>query len=173
MITIICATNRPKNQTLKVVDVYEQTLLGLGQEVNVLKMGELPANFLDSDGFGDRSDEVKTIIETKLNSADRLVVVAPEYNGSYPGVFKLFIDSIPPKVFEGKKAALVGVATGRAGNLRGLDHLTDVLHHLKVEVYSGKVPISKLDDLQNEQGEIDDEATLNVLQRQAEGFLKF
>jgi NAD(P)H-dependent FMN reductase len=48
-----------------------------------------------------------------------------------PGSLKLFIDACSVREykqnFKGKKAALVGIASGRAGNLRGMDHLTGVM----------------------------------------------
>ena len=40
----------------------------------------------------------------------------PQYNGSFPGVFKAFIDGYAyPNVFKGDKAALVGVSKGFRG----------------------------------------------------------
>jgi len=173
MITIICATHRPKNQTLRVVEKYGEILEGLGQPVNFLKMGELPDNFVFSDSFGKRTAEVEQLIHEKIVPADKLVIISPEYNGSYPGVFKAFLDGVKPHVWKGKKAALVGVASGRAGNQRGMDHLTDVLHHLRVEVFSFKVPISRLDTLMSDEGKMVDEGTLEVLKKQAQEFLRY
>lgn len=173
MITIICATNRPKNQTLKVVEVYKSLIEEQGEEVSVFQMAELPSDFIVTDTFGNRTKIVSELIQNKIVPADKLVVISPEYNGSYPGVFKAFLDGVSPSLWHGKKAALVGVASGRAGNLRGMDHLTHVLHHLKVEVYSAKVPISKLDDLLDDDGSFVDADTVQVLRNQLKGFLKF
>ncbi|NVK26438.1 MAG: NAD(P)H-dependent oxidoreductase [Flavobacteriia bacterium] len=173
MITIICATNRPKNQTLKVVEVYKTLIEEQGHEVSVFQMAELPSDFIVTDTFGNRTDKVSELIQEKIVPAEKLVIIAPEYNGSYPGVFKAFLDGVSPSLWHGKKAALVGVATGRAGNLRGMDHLTHVLHHLKVEVFSAKVPISKLDSLLDEDGTLVDATTVEVLRNQLDGFLKF
>lgn len=173
MITIICATNRPKNQTLKVVSTYERLLKEAGKEPVIFQMDELPDNFIVTDLFGKRSDKVEALLKEKIEPAERLVIIAPEYNGSYPGIFKTFLDGVDPSVWVGKKVALVGVATGRAGNLRGMDHLTGVLHYLKMEVFSNKIPISRLHALLDEDDNIDDTETLKVLHAQLEGFLKF
>ncbi len=173
MITIICATHRPKNQTLRVVEKYRELLQELKHTPVLLRMDELPRDFIYSDSFGKRTEEVEQIIHEKIVPAGRLVIISPEYNGSYPGVFKAFLDGVKPHVWKGKKVALVGVASGRAGNLRGMDHLTDVLHHLRAEVFSFKVPISGLDNLMNEEGEMIDEATLEVLRKQATEFLSY
>jgi len=51
-----------------------------------------------------------------------LHVVLPEYNGSYPGVLKYFIDMLKfPESFENKPAAFVGVANGQWGALRAVE----------------------------------------------------
>ena len=166
MITIINATNRPDNQTGKVIDAYKVLLDKEGEANQVFNISELQDDFIFASSYGQVSDHMHELVTTFLDGADKLVFIAPEYNGSYPGILKAFIDAIHPKHFAGKRAALVGVATGRAGNLRGMDHLTDVLHHLGVEVLSNKVPISKLNDLLDEDGNLSDVETLRILHRQ-------
>jgi NAD(P)H-dependent FMN reductase len=173
MYTLICATHRPGNKTLGVLRSYRNIIEKKGISVVELDMSDLPDSFISSDGFGKRTEAVDKLIADKLINAEKLVIVAPEYNGSFPGIFKTFIDALDPKVFRGKKAALVGVASGRAGNLRGLDHLTDILHHLQVEVLSFKVPISKLDEMLDENGAVANEEILEALKRQAEMLINF
>ena len=98
----------------------------------------------------------------------------PEYNGSIPGIFKTFIDSCNiDTCFRGKKAALVGIAAGRAGNLRGLDHLTDILHHSGCEVLSYKLPISSIRQLFDENNEFKTTETKSAIEKQVEMFLRF
>lgn len=172
-ITIICATHRPKNQTTAVVQFYANLLKEAGVEVTLFNMEELPGDFLVSDTFGKRTDITDALLAQKIIPADKLAIISPEYNGSYPGVFKAFLDGVEPHIWWGKKVALVGVAAGRAGNLRGMDHLTDVLHHLRMEVFSLKVPISQLGNLINEEGVIADVTTEEVLRQQIKGFLQY
>ncbi len=173
MYTLICATHRPENKTLGVMRSYQQILEKKGIQVVDLDMGKLPASFISSDGFGKRTDAVDQLVKESLNKSDKMVVIAPEYNGSFPGIFKTFIDALNPAEFRGKKVALVGVASGRAGNLRGLDHLTDIFHHLQVEVLSFKVPISRLEEMMDENDRIVDAETLKALEKQAEMLIEF
>ncbi len=173
MITVVCATHRPKNVTFKVVEKYLQLLQQRGEDCQLLEMAELPKNFLFEDSFGKRTQATDQLIADKILPADRLVIVSPEYNGSYPGVLKAFFDAVKPHIWKAKKVALVGVASGRAGNIRGMDHLTHVLHHLRMEVFSNKVPISKIEGLLNEEGELVDEETIAVLQKQIDEFLRY
>ena len=173
MITIINATNRPANKTRVIVEAYQELLNQADQQTQIFDMTELPADFIFNASYGKLSEAMDQIIRQRLDPAERLVIISPEYNGSFPGVFKAFIDAIHPKHFHGKKAALVGVASGRAGNLRGMDHLTDVLHHLGVEVLSYKVPISRLDALMAGKTKFEDEEMLANLNRQIRRFLAF
>ncbi len=68
---------------------------------------------------------------------------------------------------------MVGVSSGRAGNLRGLDQLTSALHYLNMHVYPNKLPISSIKELVNAEFKLVDEGTLAALKKQAEGFLKY
>ena len=99
--------------------------------------------------------------------ANHFLIVSPEYNGSIPGYLKLFIDAISvhrlKECFAGKRAALVGVASGRAGNLRGNDHLSSILHHIGCNVVPGALPISKIGSVMNDEGQLD-EGTSNALE---------
>ena len=73
-----------------------------------------------------------------------------------------------------KKVALVGVSSGRAGNLRGLDHLSALFHHLRAEVYSSKPKLSVIHKLFNDKDDVlDDSDTLKLIQNQINGFLTF
>ena len=87
-----------------------------------------------------------------LLPAEKYIFISPEYNGSIPGVLKCLIDvSDVKKVWKGKKALLTGVSTGRAGNLRGMDHLTGIMHYVGTVVHPNKLPISIVDTLFNEE----------------------
>ena len=173
MITLVCGTNRPGNKTLGVLHTYKEMLERRGEKVATLEMSELPHDFSIEESFGKRTQKVEDILAKKIRPAVKLVFITPEYNGSYPGILKIFFDGIHPREFHGKKAALVGVASGRAGNLRGMDHLTDVLHHLQVEVLSYKVPISRLDEMVDDNDRIIDAEVLSNLNTQIDRFMRF
>lgn len=139
----------------------------------MFSLEDMPVAAYEDDIFRNSDNALKLYGNKLFNSAQRFVVVVPEYNGSIPGVFKLLIDACDPEIFFGKKFALVGVASGRAGNLRGLDHLTDILHYLRAEVFSLKQPISQIRRLAKQDEAFNDQETLIVLQRHINGFAAF
>lgn len=166
MYLIIAGTNRPGSNTLKLARLYEQLLLQRNVPVKLLS--------LESVNTLERSAAFEAIENEWLNPASRFIFVSPEYNGSFPGVLKgLFDTGRPSATWYYKKAALVGVATGRAGNLRGMDHLTAVLQHMKVTVYPGSLPISQVDKLMDASGQITDPATLAAVEQQIDGYLSW
>jgi len=164
--TIISGTNRKDSNTLKIAEVYQELLKEQGIEALLLSLVGL--NTLE------RTAELKDVEKKYLVPASKFVFVVPEYNGSYPGVLKALMDNSDiEKAWWGKKALLTGVSVGRAGNLRGLEHLTGVLHYLKMTVYHDKLPISVVNRLLDEQGKLSDPATLKVVRKQLDDFIAF
>lgn len=172
-ITIISATNRPDSNTEKIANYYLNAFKSKGADVDFLSLKNLPESFLFSELYGKRSPEFQEIIDKYIDKQTKFVFITPEYNGSYAGILKVFLDAVHPKYWTENKALLTGVATGRAGNLRGMEHLTNVLNYLKVNVYHNKLPISKVDTLLDQAGNVVDPDTIRVIDAQIEGFLKF
>lgn len=169
-ITIVCGTNRRNSYSEKVAMYYAGLLTGSGHEVKVLNMQEYE-NITTLSGYFDKVNEKRDVmIADYIVPAQGFIFIVPEYNGSMPGILKLFLDTIHPKFWENKHACITGIASGRAGNLRGMDHLTGILNYLKVHVFHNKLPISMVDKIFAE-GSPSNEETAKVIQKQLEGFL--
>lgn len=180
MITIIVGTNNRKSKTFHFANHYYKTLKRKTKEkVVLLDLKDLPADMCHADMYSPdgQSPEIKTLQDEYMLPAKKFVFVMPEYNGSFPGVVKLFLDACSIReyksTFSGKKASLVGVASGRAGNLRGLDHLADILNHVGTLVHPNKLPISSIDALIDEKGKITDADCKKALKKHMEDFLAF
>jgi chromate reductase, NAD(P)H dehydrogenase (quinone) len=132
MITLVSGTNRPGSTTAKVAGAYSNLLSRLGAGHQLLSLESLPRDFAFTYMYDTQGPETRDIIEKYVRNAEKLIIVIPEYNGTFPGIFKLFIDAIHPRDLAGKKLAMVGVSSGRGGNLRGIDQLTNALHYLGV-----------------------------------------
>ncbi len=174
MTTLICGTNRPNNVTSIVVRAYAELLKSKGEPAQILELEHLPQDFIfRNDVIGEKNPVFSELVVKYIAKVERIVIISPEYNGGFPGVLKSFIDAVWPADMKGKRVALVGVASGRAGNLRGMDQLTNILHYLSVHVLPFKVPISSIDKYLNEARELTDENTLAVLNKQVDLFLNF
>lgn len=172
MITVVCGTNRKNSNSAIITNVYADLIGNLGEDVQVLYLEDLPSTFVYDEMNGNGSAEFSRMVDKFIDKADRFIFVIAEYNGSFPGVLKSLIDTIAPKYFYHKKAALVGVASGHAGALRALDQFTHVLHHIKVEVFSDKPKLSTIEALLDD-NELNDADALKRINLQIEKYLKF
>lgn len=173
MITIIAGTNRPASNTLKLAQYYQKELAGLGCDTQVLSLTELPDSLIGSDLYGKRSAAFQPIQEM-VSASKKFLFVIPEYNGSFPGVLKTFVDACAfPESFYGKKAALVGLSSGRYGNLRGLEHFTGICHYIHLEVMPLRIHIPAIQTELNEEGNLWKEDTLKFTKEQMEKFIRF
>lgn len=173
MTTILIGTNRPDSNSALIANTYRQSLERQGESVRVYSMEELPGGFGDAANFGRPPQSFEQVLNDFIRCAQRFVFVVPEYNGSFPGILKVFLDTVDPGEWPGKKAALVGVATGRSGNQRGLDHLTAILHYLEVEVLSHKNFLSSIHRHLDREGELTYAEYLELIDLQVSRFLAF
>ena len=173
VITIIVGTNAHSGTTRAVASAYEKLLSDRNIPHQLCDLQNIPQDIIAPDMYFNRSDEFLAFQDQYLVPTNKYIIVIPEYNGGVPGIFKLMIDcSDITTCWWGKKACLTGVASGRSGNLRGLDTLTNYLNYLKVDVLKNKIPISKIDELVQE-GQLTDESTLQVLEEQLDQYLAF
>jgi chromate reductase, NAD(P)H dehydrogenase (quinone) len=167
MYSIISGTNRKDSNTIRIAQYYRDQLSDLGISARLISLEDL---YVQERTLIWEALETETLIPTT-----KYIIVSPEYNGSIPGVLKCFMDiSDIRQVWWGKKALLVGVSTGRAGNLRGMEDLTGILHYLKVHVYPNKLPISSVDKLVDKQtGLLTDAPTKEAIKNQLNEFIQY
>ena len=152
--------------TLKVAQLYLQLMSEKAGNVKLLS--------LVGKNVYERNDELKQIEAEYLIPAEKIVFVMPEYNGSFPGVLKLMMDNSDiKKCWWYKKAMLVGISDGRAGNLRGVEHMTAILHYLKVHVLYNKLLLSRIKEEMDSEGNLIKKVTAGLIDTQIEEFLKF
>lgn len=166
MYTIISSTNRANSHSEKVAKAYQSFL----KEKNI----NSSLFTLENLDLSHRSNDYISIENELLIPAQKFIFIIPEYNGSYPGVLKTMIDiSDIYNVWTWKKALLTGVSTGRAGNLRGMDHLTGSLQYLNMYVHPNKLPISTIDKVMTAEGAIHNQLTLAAIDKQLNEFINF
>ena len=165
MYTIIAATNRVGSNTLKVAKEYQRLFADLGVDANLYSMEQFTSLH--------RDEHFNDIERDLLIPTQKFVFIMPEYNGSFPGIFKLMMDiSDITKCWYHKKVMLVGVANGRAGNLRGIDNMTNMCHYMKMNVFHQKLPISSVsNELVDDR--LVNENTIKAVHSQIESFINY
>lgn len=174
MITIISATNRKNSKSLQIAQLYQAILENSGIECQLISLTELPAN-LTVEGMyekGGKHAEFNKIIK-RMTGSEKFLFVVPEYNGSFPGILKIFVDAMSyPSPFAGKKGALVGLGSGVMGGALALSHLTDILNYLGMHVMANKLRIPKIDSLLIE-GKINDKFLSGLIENQIKDLISF
>ncbi len=173
MLTIIAGTNRPGSSTLKLAVYYQQKLTEKGVETQVLSLENLPDNLLKTDLYGKRSEAFQTFQE-QISASEKFIVIIPEYNGSFPGALKVFVDACDfPLSFYDKKAALVGISSGKYGNIRGVDHFTGVCNYMNMHVFSLRLHIPFIRKEMDANGNLTEADTIKFTDEQMDRFIRF
>jgi chromate reductase, NAD(P)H dehydrogenase (quinone) len=179
MITVISGTDRKDGLTHVLASHYQNLIQSKTDEiVHLYSLEDLPPDLYGSMMYKKDtiSEAFQEIEDNLLIPADKFFFIIPEYNGSFPGILKLFVDaaSIRSKmaIFKGKKAGLTGIATGRAGNIRGLEHFTSVMMFMGVTVLPNLLPISGFNKLLDaDKKTLIDEGALKAIEQQVDAFL--
>lgn len=148
MITIISSTNRKNSVSKKLTNIYCDILKEKKVDAEVIYLEDLPPDFT-STALYDQSgkNEIFNTFREKMLNAEKMVFIVPEYNGSFPGVLKAFIDGLEfPHTFRDKKAALVGISSGVQGAGLALSHLTDIFNYCGTHVLAQKPKLSRIEE---------------------------
>jgi chromate reductase, NAD(P)H dehydrogenase (quinone) len=165
MYTIISGTHRVGSHSEKVSAEYRRILQEKNIKATILSLMNVDV-LSRTPGFLKIENEI-------LIPTQKFIFIIPEYNGTFPGVLKAMIDNSDiTKAWYHKKALLTGVSTGRAGNLRGMDHLSASLHYMKMNVHHNKLPISAIDKVMDANGRLNEE-TLKAIDEQVSEFIIF
>ncbi len=145
-IGLLIGTNRPEAMSLEMAGYYENKLISSGAEIIKIDLSKLPPDFAFSALYHNKGKhEDFNLFQESLDSVDKLIFFVPEYNGSFPGVLKTFIDGLRfPDSFRDKKIALVGLANGVQGNAIGLSHIGDILSYMGANVMGLRVKLGEI-----------------------------
>lgn len=173
-ITLVCGTNRKDAISLHVTQLYEKNLKELGCETVLLDLSQLPPDFAFSalyDNYG-TNETFNYYVKVMLES-EKYVFIVPEYNGSFPGVLKTFIDGLEyPNTFRNKKGALVGLASGGHGASLALSHLTDILNFCGTHVLAYKPRLDRIEH-NMENGILTNTKYVAMIEKQAKMIVEF
>lgn len=170
---IISGTNRLNSNSLKVAKYYYDELRKRDENWELFSLEELPSAITSTDLYGKRSDAFMNI-QNRITSTQKFIFIIPEYNGSFPGILKTFIDACSfPHSFHHKKVALVGVSTGRYGNIRGVDHFTGVCNYLRMHVLPLKIHIPFIQNELSSDSVFLDPITSTFIEEQIDEIINF
>jgi NAD(P)H-dependent FMN reductase len=173
MITVISGTNRPESNTRKVAGLVLEALAENGGPAQLVDLAELPDDLFASSSYAVKPDGFAPHQEAIL-STDGILTVVPEYNGSFPGVLKYFIDMLrfPESLYE-KPAAFIGISAGPWGAVRAVEHLEMVFQYRHAHLFGRRCFIPGIGQALGETGRLTDPKLEERLVTMVTGFAGF
>lgn len=147
MITIVVGTNRSDAVSRQIAQYYKSLLDQRDQPSQLLDLLTLPEDFITTALYENNGQNPAfNALSEMIANSEKLVFIVPEYNGSFPGILKTFIDGLAfPSPLRNKKCALVGLSSGMQGGGIALSHLTDVLNYLGTHVLALKPKLALIE----------------------------
>lgn len=176
MITIISGTNRSNALSLKLSRIYQKFLNNLDAPSQIIDLSELPPDFAFSALYEQSGrNKLFNVFRQQMKDSDKFVYIVPEYNGSFPGILKTFIDGLEfPVSFQNKKCALVGLSAGVQGAGLALSHLTDIFNYCGMHVLALKPKLAQIEqNMDVEKEEITNPLYKELIEMQARQLVSF
>jgi len=173
-IVIIVGTNRPNSMSRRIAEYYQSILNQSNTQSTILDLADLPHDFTFTALYGNSGkNDAFNMLRGYIDNAEKFVFITPEYNGSYPGVLKAFIDGLPyPNSFTNKKAALVGLSSNMQGATTALSHLNDIFSYLGMNTLALRVKLAQIQSHFTDK-EITNPMYKEMLEIQAEQIIRF
>ncbi len=173
MIVVISGTNRPGSNTLRIARTAVATLEAAGEQVDLLDLAALPAELFTPDAYATKPAAFQAY-QQAIVEADGILTVVPEYNGSFPGVLKYFVDMLrfPDSLYE-KPAAFVGLSAGPWGALRAVEQLEMVFQYRHAHLYGRRCFLSGIGGALDGDGRLADAELRRRLEETVRGFATF
>lgn len=173
MIVVLSGTNRPGCNTLKVAEQVRDMLAAVGNETELLNLQDLPPDLFDPASYGQKPDAFAPFQKAVLE-ADGVLTVLPEYNGSFPGILKYFIDMLKfPESLAGIPAGFVGLAAGEWGGLRAVEQIELVFQYRSAHLYGRRVFLKHIHTLLDDAGRLTEPKLVERLEKMVHGFASF
>ena len=174
MIEIISGTNRPDSQTRKMANLILALYQAQGTPARILDLVDMPAEVFAPTAYATKPAAFAPLAN-RILACDGMHVVVPEYNGSYPGVLKYFIDMLKfPESFEHRPVAYVGVSAGIWGAFRAVEQLQMVFGYRNAYALPERVWVAGIHKKWNADfSALTDDLAMTLLKDQAKRFAAF
>ena len=152
-IPVILGTARQGRESENVARfVFEQTRNRAGVETELIDVRTLPMRLDDA---GEQMKDAK--FSATIERCDGLIIVAPEYNHSYPGLLKHALD-MNLKEYIHKAVGICGVSAGPFGGARVIEALLPVMRELGLVTIFEDANFGNVQDLFDQNGNLLDQA---------------
>ena len=169
-IAVVNGSVREQNYTGKALKIIIDEFESNNYEVIYIDLREFSLPF---PGLTIENNDAKKLQDV-LATVDAFVIGTPEYNGSYTAILKNMIDNMGyPNSMKGKPIGLLGVASGKLGATKSLEHLRSVCSHVGGLVLPRVVSIGGVEQYFDENGTCNDEDTEKEIRKIGTNLIDF
>lgn len=170
---IISSTDRPNSTSLAVSNYVKKLFMKWDIAAHVISLADFPLADVKGGKYGEKIVSIENFRKPILE-ADAILWVIPEYNGSFPGVLKLFIDYLPfPEAFLKTKMSFIGVAAGAFGGLRAVEQFQMIMNYRNAPQFQERVFIQRSNTTFDPERGLNTTLQQELLEKQIQGFLQF
>ena len=146
-----------------------------GSPLEIVDLHKLPPEIFAPDELRREAEPASRRFRKTLTKASAVIVVTPEYNGGFPGVFKYFIDMLKfPETFSrASRSPSSGLSAGGGGAVRPIEQFTTLVHLPARDQLSGERQHSAVNGHLDEKFRLKTPEFIERLEIQADGFIEF
>lgn len=174
MLTIVSGTNRIDSKSRVIADLVAAHYAEHNVDTQILDLAELPRDIFVPESYGEKPASFEKFQDMILKT-DGVIFVVAEYNGSFPGVLKYFIDLLKfPESLLNMPTAFIGVAAGQFGAIRAIEQLEMVCQYRGAHIFGPRVMFPKVYATLSEDGKtITDDFIADIFPKTLDDFHAF
>lgn len=172
-IAIIIGSIRQGRQSQKIAHYLQHKLQANGSNIDLIDLAATPLPMLE-ERVGKHPQLPAEVQELshRLHAADAVIMVTPEYHGSFSGVLKNALDYFYSE-FSKKAIGIVTVSAGKFGGINAATQLQQVILSLGAFPLPTKLLVPEVYGAFNEAQELTNELTIRSAQRFIDDFQWF
>lgn len=153
-IAIISASIRNGRKSHRVALHLERFINASNSTADLIDLKELDLPLFES-RLRDMVDPPANVVDlsARIRKADGVIIVFPEYNGSFPASLKNVIDVLTDD-WKNKPVTLCGVSSGAFGGAHGIVNVLYPLWRIKAWVVPSYMQIARVQDVFGEDGTV-------------------
>ncbi|MBS0032177.1 NADPH-dependent FMN reductase [Chitinophaga sp. 22321] len=172
-IAILIGSIRQGRQSQKIAHYLQDRLQADDLDIDLIDLAETPLPMLEERvGKHPQLPQVVQELSNRLHSADAVIMVTPEYHGSFSGVLKNALDYFYSE-FSRKVIGIVTVSAGKFGGINAATQLQQVILSLGAFALPTKLLVPEVYGAFNATHELTNEHTLRSAQKFIDDFRWF
>jgi len=110
-------------------------------------------------------------LREKMEKADGLIIVSPEYNSGYPGELKILLDTFYAE-YDDMPVGVIGVSAGGFGGVRMIEKLRPVLINMGMKPIGSIVTFKNVEDLFDDKNNLKEDIYLKFVNQFLEEMMR-